>query len=85
MQGFKNQAWTREGQVWNQDRETTKEGVLALIADNSHTVAIFLKGEAVWKGEPEQNGEMVWIGEVDWTEEAHFIFNLKPPMNAIPS
>jgi hypothetical protein len=56
-----------------------------LIADNSHTIAIFLKGEAVWKGGPAQIGEIVQIGEVDWTEEAHFIFNLKPRMNDIPS
>jgi len=56
-----------------------------LIAGNSHTIARFLKGEAVWKGEPEQIGEMAWIGEVDWTEEAHSIFNLKPPMNHTPS
>jgi hypothetical protein len=56
-----------------------------LIAGNSHTIAIFLKGEALRKGEPEQIGEVAWIGDVDWTEEAHFIFNLKPPMNDIPS
>jgi hypothetical protein len=56
-----------------------------LIAGNSHTVAIFLKGGAVKKEEAEKIGEMVWIGEVDWTEEAHFIFNLKPPTNHIPS
>jgi len=64
---------------------TTEAGVLELIAGNSHTIAIFLKGEAVWKGEARQIGEMVWIGEVDWTEEAHSIFNLKPPINHTPS
>jgi hypothetical protein len=56
-----------------------------LIADNSHTIAIFLKGEAVWRGGPAEIGEIVRIGEVDWTEEAHFIFNVKPRMNDIPS
>jgi hypothetical protein len=56
-----------------------------LIAGNSHTVAIFPKGETVWKGEPEQTGEMVWIREAGWTEEPLFMFRLKPPMNDTPS
>jgi hypothetical protein len=56
-----------------------------LIAGNSHTIAIFLKGEALRKGEAEQIGELVWIGDADRIEEAHFIFNFKPPMNDIPS
>jgi hypothetical protein len=56
-----------------------------LIAGNSHTIAIFLKGEALRKGEPEQIGEVAWIEDADRTEEAHFIFNFKPPMHDIPS
>ena len=56
-----------------------------MIAGNSHTIAIFLKGEALRKGEPEQIGEVVWIADVDWSEEAHFIYNFKPRMNNIPS
>ena len=56
-----------------------------MIAGNSHTIAIFLKGEALQNGESEQIGEVVWIGDVDWTEEAHFIFDFKPPTNNIPA
>jgi hypothetical protein len=69
----------RKGYVWHHDCWTTGAGVRELIVGNSHTTAIFRKGEGSPTGEAEQTGEVARIGGTDWTEEGHFIFNFKTP------